>query len=171
MRYAVIKNGIVVNIIILDSINDYTESECIVLETNSANIGDEYRDGNFIPLNTETIENIRSIMIENLAEQLVLAENKGITFNGNQFATDKDSQVKYLGILMSAMIDPTFNVNFKTMTFSYVSLNASEIQALCMSVKTYIQQCFDKDDYYTQLIMSATTIEELNAIDLTQGWP
>lgn len=167
------ENNIVINIIVLneplpDTFNNYK----VIHEL--GNIGWTYNPETktFITNTpTLTLEESREEKFEELASTLEQHEYGGVTYNGNRFATDKDSQIKYLGILVSAITDPNYTVQFKTLDKSYVELNALEVNQLCMTVKNHIQNCFNNDARLTELIKSATTVEELNNIDLDSGWP
>jgi len=109
--------------------------------------------------------------IDELSTILVEHESNGVMYNNNRFATDKDSQIKYLGILLSSMLDPNYTVNFKTLDKTYVTLNAQQVNELCMSVQGHIQSCFNNDSFLTQQIMNSTVVADLDNINLNIGWP
>lgn len=130
------------------------------------------QDGTFSPpIVPRNFEEAKQEKIRELNQKMAEEESNGTNFNGYRFATDKDSQIKYLGILVSSMIDPTFTTQFKTMNNEYVTLTNSDVVGLSMHVKSHIQACFDNDASILTQINAATSVESLDAIDITAGWP
>jgi len=168
------QTNIVENVVLLVQSSELVSDSIFVIETEVGNIGDTYNvvTGAFEPtIQQPPLEQIREEAIKRLSTKLTDAEMKGIIYEGNRFATDANSQVKYLGILLSSMLDSNYSVNFKTMDNTYVNLNATQVSALCMSVKSYIQSCYDHDAQLLSSLMSATTVEEINNVNLDAGWP
>lgn len=177
MRYAVVDKATwtVLDVVMLDEALPEDDST-VYVATATANIGYTYDAhlGTFAMPETRTgnsLEAHRSQRLGELAEYLHYAEDMGVQYNGHWFATDYHSQVKLLAILMSATMDPTFTTVFKTLNHTYVTLQLTDIIGLCNAAKTYIATCYYVDSVHTQAIKDATTIEELDAIDLSQNWP
>lgn len=162
--YAIIdENNFVVATTLAD--DNFVVPGHVVIQTDQASVGDQFVDGIIIKP-TESFEETKQKKLNQLSDQLSTLEAQGVSYNGNMYATDKDSQVKYLAILLASMMDPSYNVKFKTLANTYVDLNVTQIRELCDAVKLHVQQCFDRDALYTQQIMAAQSKEELDAIDL-----
>lgn len=98
-------------------------------------------------------------------------ENGGTTFNGALVATDGNSQTKYIGAVVAAQIEPTTVISWKMLDGSFVELNATAIVELAMAVRGHVQACFDRERELRALIEAAQTFAELEAVDITSGWP
>lgn len=175
-RYAVIDNvtNIIVNIIIYDEQHEYYDKTVYLVQTDSANIGDIYdklSQSFSSPVIERNIEEVKASLITNLANTLTVHENAGVYYGENRFPTDNNSQIKYLAILLTATLDPTFITVFKSMDGVYVNLTSQEIFQLTNTIREYIKNCYIHDDYLTSTIKNATTLEELDAIDVNLGWP
>lgn len=177
VRCALINNdGIVENIVMM-------EENCKELESNQVQIipaelpvciGDffDFEKMQFSAklLERGDLEEVRQQKISELAQELINAQHSGTVFEGNTFATDNDSQIKYMGVLIGAMLDPNYTVDFKTTDKKYVNLNHDQVMRLCMTVKAHVEHCFQNDKLLTDKILSAKTVEELDNIDLKVGW-
>lgn len=175
-RFAVIDNDSneVVNIIIYDEEHEYYDKTVYLVQSDSANIHDIYdklSQSFNTPIIEIDIEVVRTNLLNNLSNALTIHENQGTYFNGSRFPTDNTAQVKYLAILLTATLDPTFTTVFKTMDGEYVNLTALDIMNLCNTIRGYIKNCYEHDDYLTTLIKNADTVDKLNAINIDLGWP
>lgn len=175
-RFVVIDNDSneVVNIIMYDEEHEYYDKTVYLVQSDTANIHDIY-DKLSQTFNTPIIEIdievVRTNLLNNLSNALSIHENQGTYFNGSRFPTDNTAQVKYLAILLTATLDPTFTTVFKTMDGEYINLTALDIMNLCNTIRNYIKNCYEHDDYLTSLIKNADTIDKLNAINIDLGWP
>jgi len=91
--------------------------------------------------------------------------------NGNVFTTDTASQVKYAAILAYVTLNPGYSGTWNTVNNGSVTLNASGISVLCEIVLTYVQYCFAWQVAITAEINAATTVAQLQAVDITTGRP
>ena len=164
---------IVANVILLNDEDQVTDPINMKL-TEQASIGDIYDDVNnsfTAQVVVRDLETERQNKLTELGNMLNEREFAGVWYNNNRYATDRDSQIKYLGILMSATMDPTYTINFKTLDSSYVNLAAQDILNLTTAVKSYITECYNNDDDLTKQIKTANDLTTIDAIDVTKGWP
>ena len=98
------------------------------------------------------------------------AETLGVDVNGSIFSTDVGSQVKYVGILVYASMDKTYSGTWQTQT-GFVTLDAGGVVVMTLHVMAYLQVCFAWEQAILAQIEAATTVEELQQIDLTTGRP
>jgi hypothetical protein len=118
-----------------------------------------------------TFEQLKATKFNALASKRWQVETGGVTFNGLSLATDVTSQTKYIGAVVGAQIDPTAVLNWKMADGTFVELDATEITEIAMAVRAHIQACFDKEAELRELIELAEDQEDLDAIDITVGWP
>lgn len=91
----------------------------------------------------------------------------------NKYATDRESQTKYVAVAVDiqkqANVD-SWSITWKTTENSFVNLNANQMLQVINDVRTHVQQCFDKEAEYYQLIDTANTVV-LETTDFSAGWP
>ncbi|ANA49273.1 hypothetical protein PMW_148 [Pseudomonas phage phiPMW] len=93
-------------------------------------------------------------------------EIKGITFNGTKFSTDRQSQSMLTGAAVSAMLDPSYSVKWKT-SAGFVQLSSSEVIAAAQAVRAHVQACFDREAELTTALEDGTYLSSM----LDEGWP
>lgn len=117
------------------------------------------------------LETLRDGMVGLVQQYRQEAEELGVDVNGNVFSTDISSQVKYVGILVYATMDKSYTGTWKTQNNGFVTLDAMGVVVMCVFVMAYIQVCFAWEQYVFAQIAAATTVEQLQAIDLHAGRP
>lgn len=117
------------------------------------------------------VDSLKAYMINAVQTYRQNAESLGVNVNGNVFSTDVASQVKYVGILVYASMDKTYSGTWKTENKGFVTLDAGGVIVMCMFVMAYIQVCFAWEQYILAQVNAATTVEQLQAIDLVTGRP
>jgi hypothetical protein len=100
-------------------------------------------------------------------------ETGGVRINNHLFATDRESQTKYVAVAVD--ISQQANINawsiiWKTFENQFVTLNAQEMTYIIDGVRQHVQSCFNKEAEYYQLIDTAS-IDVLEATDFSAGWP
>lgn len=91
------------------------------------------------------------------------AETAGITVNGLEIKTDRESQALITGAALQALQDPAYTCNWKTES-GFVTLTAEQIQAVAVAVRQHVQACFDREAGLIRQIKNATTQAELEEI-------
>lgn len=91
------------------------------------------------------------------------AETAGITVNGLEIKTDRESNAMITGAALQAIDDPTYSCQWKT-EGGFVTLVADEIKAVAKAVRAHVQACFDKEAVLIAQAEAVTTEEELNLI-------
>lgn len=91
------------------------------------------------------------------------AECAGITIQGVEIATDRDSQGLILGAVVQAQTTPGYTVNWKTKQ-GFVTLTAEQIIAIATVVRAHVQACFDREAELLPLVDVAETQADLDAI-------
>ena len=98
-----------------------------------------------------------------IAEARWRAETGGITLNGTEIATDRESQALLTGAVLKAKDDPAYSVRWKARN-GWVGLDAAKIIAIADAVRDHVQACFDKEEVLQNQIDAVTTEVELEAV-------
>jgi hypothetical protein len=96
----------------------------------------------------------------------------GVVISNNTYATDRESQTKYVAVAVD--ISQQINVNawsitWKTNDNQFVNLNANQMLQVISGVRQHVQNCYDKEAEYYQLIDAANT-STLQSTDFSAGW-
>ena len=115
---------------------------------------------------------LQSVLINAVEVSRQNAEFGGVVDqNGNVFSTDTGSQVKYAAILAYVTLNPGYSGTWNTVNNGTVTLNAAGVSILCAIVLTYVQYCFEWQASVHASINAATTVAQLQAVDITTGLP
>jgi len=90
-------------------------------------------------------------------------ETGGITIDGVEIATDRETQSLLAAAVLKAKDDPSYTVNWKAKN-GWFELDAATLIAIADAVRAHVQKCFDKEKQIQEQIDKATTVEELEAI-------
>lgn len=99
------------------------------------------------------------------------AEVNGVTIDGNVFATDPNSQIKYVAALLHCTRNPGFIASWKTLNNGFINIDSNKISIVYVTVFTYIQLCFAWEQAMLAKVMNASTVSELTNINLAEGKP
>jgi hypothetical protein len=109
---------------------------------------------------------VKQAAIDNIAARRYAAETAGVTINGMQVATDRDSRALITGAALSAFIDSTYVCRWKTPE-GFIDLDAPTLIFISQSLRDYVQACFDREEALQLLVEKGTYKEYL----LEKGWP
>jgi len=101
---------------------------------------------------------------------------KPVAYDGHEYDADPQAQQKLTGKLTYAQAagkdtDSTWSVGWKTANNSFVQLSYDDLAAVVQAVNEQVQAAYNNEAQLLSKIEQATTIDELNSIDLTSGWP
>lgn len=96
----------------------------------------------------------------------------GVVVGNNVYATDRGTQSKYVvvGYEIQQSNTETWSVIWKARYGNFITLNATEMTEVINSVRNHVQQCFNKEKEYYDLIDTANN-EVLESTDFSAGWP
>ena len=108
-------------------------------------------------------------LINSITDKRYEIETGGITRGNTVFATDRDSQIKYM--TASFMLNSSnSSINWKINDTDFITLTASDMANITNKVFAHVQAAYDQEKYYINLINS-TNSSILANTDFTQGWP
>lgn len=93
-------------------------------------------------------------------------EIAGITLDGKQIDTGRDSQALITGAALASVLDPEYSCQWKT-PGGFVQLNSEQIIGVASAVRAHVQACFDREAELLAEIDAGTYSEEM----LAAGWP
>lgn len=101
-----------------------------------------------------------------IATERFKREATGIRIAGMAIETSRDSQALIASTGLSAILDPEYRCNFKTLD-GFVLINATQILAIAKAVRAHVQACFDRELDLLNALESGTYTDEM----LKEGWP
>lgn len=112
------------------------------------------------------------------SEKLALLDQKrwevevgGMNFGPFYIRTDANSTAKMTAAFISAALDPNYMVpNWEVSPGNFVTLDNQTILALGTAVRQFIQSTFDHKKDLADQIEAAQNVQELDAIDIYDGW-
>lgn len=93
-------------------------------------------------------------------------EATGVNVDGLQIETTRDSQALIASTGLSAVLDPEYRCNFKTVG-GFVEIGSVQIIMIAKAVRAHVQACFDRELTLLRAIEAGEYHEDM----LSQGWP
>jgi len=103
---------------------------------------------------------------QSIARERFRRESTGVLVGGLQIETTRDSQALIASTGLSAVLDPEYRCNFKTVT-GFVEIGSAQIIAIAQAVRSHVQACFDRE----LTLLRAIEAGEYHDAMLSQGWP
>ena len=101
-----------------------------------------------------------------VAAERFIREGVGIVVDGLKIETTRDSQALIASTGLSAVLDPEYRCNFKTVT-GFVEIGAAQIIDIAKAVRAHVQACFDRELMLLRSIEAGEYHDEM----LAEGWP
>lgn len=172
MQGAIIENGLVTNVILLpDNFTGNTWGGKQLVLSDIASIGDSYIDGEFVkPVVELQLDNERNRLKALVKAKRDALELAGFPYMGKVFDSDPRSFYRITTANDAASKDSSFVIDWKTQDNSFITLNAVEMQGVMPALAGFGAVIFANSNRLKEALDNASTIEELNAIDITEGW-
>lgn len=168
MRAHVIENGIVINTIVVNSLDDFPN---LIDAESGGTIGDLWDGESFsTPSKYSTVEEAKEQKLAELAAYRYARETAGITVNGALIRTDLESQAMINGAVAYVNLNPTALIDWKAAN-AWVQIDKNTVTAIGNLVGTHVQVCYSRERYHAEAIAALTTSEEIAAYDFATGWP
>lgn len=97
-------------------------------------------------------------------------ETAGITVGGAVIKTDEVSQSRITGAWATAQINPDVLIDWKGEN-GWAQINKTAIDAISMAVSAHVQACYSKEKFHAEAINALATAADIEAYDITTGWP
>jgi hypothetical protein len=96
---------------------------------------------------------------------------EGVTYKGYSFWGDPMSAYAIGTALMAIEDEGNVLVRWKAKRGEFAELERVDLKVLLKLIHKRTQMCFDTERAITQAIRAASTVEEIEAIDFSAGWP
>ena len=103
---------------------------------------------------------------QRIADRRYQAETGGVTVEGVQINTDRDSQSLLTGAAFAASIDPDYRIKWKAET-GFVDLTGEQVMGIASQVRAFVQACFNREAE----LLGAVADGSITAQMLEEGWP
>ena len=146
-----------------EKLTEYKEIAEWCNETQLATIEDR---GEFYEVVAASVPTFADLKVRKRAEIAAARydyEISGIIFKNVHVTTDREDQSMITAIALSATLNNDFTTVWKG-TDGYIDLNAQEVLTLAYLVAEHVEAAFAEEKRLSELIDSAQTEEELNAI-------
>lgn len=127
-------------------------------------------------VNDIPFEDIKSRFLSKPKQYRRIHEEGGIQFTDSStnvlnIQTDIPSQSKIMASYQAVKDGLRVEDSLWKTSDGFVAISNADMTSLATSLLSYIQACFDNENTLMNLVDSATTVSELNAIDFESGWP
>lgn len=103
---------------------------------------------------------------DQIAARRFEVETGGVTVEGVQINTDRDSQSLLAGAAFAASLDPGYQIKWKAAT-GFVDLTGEQILGIASQVRAFVQACFNREAE----LLGAAADGSITAEMLEEGWP
>ncbi|HGM5549992.1 TPA: DUF4376 domain-containing protein [Pseudomonas putida] len=136
-------------------------------EGNYANLGVvEPQDQRYLTYMSESPVDPQLSPSQIIASERYRREGLGIVVGSMAIETSRDSQALIASTGLSAILDPEYRCNFKTLN-GFVEIGAEQILAIAKAVRAHVQACFDRELELLRAIEAGTYTDEM----LKESWP
>jgi hypothetical protein len=116
------------------------------------------------------IDALRSKHIESIATLRKVKAEKGFDSPMGRIKTDRGTRQDLVAATFIGRGDTSKTRRWK-LNGAFVTLATPTLNAIIDMVDAHVQSCFDNEEVLFDQINAATTLAELDAIDITVGWP
>lgn len=172
--WALVKDNRIVNVIELTDPADFTTPEGFELvEISSGGIGWAYLNGEVVPPAADqiTIETAIASKLADLAAYRFKRETGGITVNGINILTDRESQATLTGAYVAVQLNPDRMIDWKASDSTWTQIDKSTVEFLAGAVADHVQACFSAEKTLSAAIQSLETVDDVLAYDVAVEWP
>jgi len=123
-----------------------------------------------------TVDEHKDALRKEAAARRTKHARQPVAYDGHEYDADPQAQQKLTGKLTYAQAagkdtDSSWSVGWKTANNDFVQLSYDDLAAVVEAVNQQVQAAYNREAELLAQIEQATTVGELNAIDLTTGWP
>ena len=169
-RVALIRDGVVANVIEADLSFAETLGYDHAQEAGDAGPGWLYADGVLVPPDSPapaaTLDEAKQQLREQATELRWQHETGGITVGGVRVLTGTEDQNR----IASALIGAPATLDFKAES-GWATLTLEQLQGIAAAITAHVQACFSAERIHHEAIDALETLEEVQEYDIETGWP
>jgi len=117
-----------------------------------------------------TVEEVRARKLSALAAYRYAAETGGVAVSGADVMTDRASQGLIAGAKLYSDLNESVEIDWKGQN-GWVTIDRTAILAISQAVAAHVQASFSNERAHAEAIAALETQEEIEAYDITSGWP
>ena len=110
-------------------------------------------------------------LVERIGAKRYMVEVGGISVGGLAIETDRETQINISQVKQAMDIDANMVVEWKMSDGGFKTLDKLTVDAIYAATVQHKQSCFSQEKTLTEEANAATTLAELDAIDIDAGWP
>lgn len=121
---------------------------------------------------------VRPTLAEAITEKLAALsalrytkETAGINVGGSKIKTDRESQAALTGAYTTLKNNLLQSIDWKADGGAWVSLALAQVEPMAQAVAAHVQACFTREKAHAQAIAGLTTVAQVDAYDISTGWP
>lgn len=126
-------------------------------------------------VHTMPLDQAKAARVQELAARRYKEEVSGAVIRTDPpviVSTDRTTQAKLIAAYVKAAANPEYVItNWKAPEGFFISLNAEKIIQVANAVEAHVQACFSNEAALSEQIANASSLEELDAVNLDDGWP
>ena len=133
-------------------------------------IGDIYADGQFskpVVVSGKT----KNALIADVAEQRYQIETAGITVSDRRINTEREAQSKLNSAFVSLLNGLIPTTDWKADDGSWVQVDLEGLRPIATAVAQHVAACYTAEMQHQAAIIQLNTQAEIDAYDVTTGWP
>ena len=111
-------------------------------------------------------EEVTAQWADQIAARRFQVETGGVTVEGVQINTDRDSQSLLTGAAFAASLDPGYHIKWKAAT-GFVDLTGEQILGIASQVRAFVQACFNREAELLGAVADGSITSQM----LEEGWP
>ncbi|MGF6396436.1 hypothetical protein ABH905_000102 [Pseudomonas frederiksbergensis] len=169
MKYAVFNDDSTLKTCLVGGVHQIPDSAIEIDDSLFLRLTQE-RDGVWALISGEVVKQALPDVVPDYAQLVAIERYKreatGVNVDGLLIETTRDSQALIASTGLSAVLDPEYRCNFKTVV-GFVEIGAAQIIAIAKAIRAHVQACFDRERELLLAIEAGEYSDEM----LAEGWP
>jgi hypothetical protein len=169
MKYAVFNDDSTLKTCLVGGVHQIPDSAIEIDDSLFLRLTQE-RDGVWALISGEVVKQALPDVVPDYARLVAIERYKreatGVNVDGLLIETTRDSQALIASTGLSAVLDPEYRCNFKTVA-GFVEIGAAQIIAIAKAIRAHVQACFDRERELLLAIEAGEYSDEM----LAEGWP
>lgn len=152
-----------------DAVKITDEYHSELMSSGGAIIADE--KGYPIAINYTPQSRTKLSLLADVAARRWQAETGGIVIGGTPIATDRESQAQLSSAYTSLSGGLIADTPWKAADGSFTMVTLAGLEPVAQSVAAHVRACFDAERIHCEAISALSEQADLDAYDITAGWP
>lgn len=129
------------------------------------------KDGYPVAIATPVPARTKISLLADVAAKRWQVETSGIAIADYHIATDRESQSQLFSVYTSLKSGLINDSAWKTADGSFTQVTLPDLEPIAQAVASHVRACFAAEEMHYKEINAMQTQTELNAYDISSGWP